>query len=319
VGSRSKEASIKPFPPTPGELYDIGGYRLHLQHSGSGRPAAVMDSGLAGNSLLWTNTLVEVGRLTQACAFDRAGYAWSDPAPPGLPRTSLQMVEELRQLLRLAGISAPYILLGHSFGAINMLVYAYRYPHEVAGLVLVDPSHPEMFERVPQIPRPWIVVNIFRMLSGLGRLGLLRLMGPRLAKMLLPTGLQALPPKAWQALVAITSRPDDYANAAREARYGEENFAAARGEPGSLGDLQLEILSTSWWIEGKPTALKKGALPLRLEMAELSSRGLHTFVDGCDHADLPVVRADAVATAVGRVLKAWAGALPVQEDLHAPG
>jgi pimeloyl-ACP methyl ester carboxylesterase len=307
------------LPPPPGELYDIGGYRLHIHRVGAGQPAAVMDSGLAGNSLLWTNALDDVGRLTEACAFDRAGYAWSNPAPPGVPRTSLQMVGELRQLLRLADISAPYILVGHSFGAINMLVYAYHYPQEVAGLVLVDPSHPEMFERVQQIPRPAVVRKIFRLLSGLGRLGLLRLMGARLAKMLLPTGPQALPFEAWQALVAITLRRDDYDNAAREARYGDENFAAARGGPGSLGDLPLEILSASWWIEGKPTPMKQGALPLRLEMADLSTRGVHTFVDGCDHADLPVVRADAVAAAVGRVLDAYAGVLPVQEDLHAPG
>ena len=291
------------LPDPPGRLIDIGGYRLHLKSQGTGSPAAVLDSGLVGNSIIWTNTLSALGKQTQACAFDRAGYAWSEPAPPDVPRTSLQIVEELRTLLTEAGVQPPYILLGHSFGAINMLVYAYQHPNEVAGMVLVDPSHPEMFERMPGVPPPKPVERGFRMISSLGRLGLLRLIGPLLARQLLPDGQEALPAEAWEALVFFARRSDDFRTAAREASFGIENFAAARGASGSLGDLPLEVLSADYWTTGKATPMKRAAIELREEMAQLSSRGRHLVVTGCDHTNLPVVRADAVADSVRHVLE----------------
>lgn len=290
------------LPAPPGRLIDVGGYQLHLQSQGTGSPAAVLDSGLAGNSIIWTNTLFALANQTQACAFDRAGYAWSEPAPPHVPRTSLQIVEELRTLLSKAGLQPPYILLGHSFGAINMLVYAYQYPDEVAGMVLVDPSHPDMFERMPRVPPPKTVERGFRMISGLGRLGLLRAIGPLLARQLLPDGQEALPAEAWEALVFFARRPDDFRTAAREASFGIENFAQARGGSGSLGDLPLDVLSADYWTTGKPTAMKQAGVALREEMAQLSSRGRHLIVTGCDHTNLPVVRPDAVADSVQHIM-----------------
>jgi len=95
------------LPAPPGRLMDVGGYRLHLHSQGSGSPAAVLDSGLVGNSIIWLNTLSALANQTQACAFDRAGYAWSKPAPPDVPRTSRQIVEELRTLLSEAGVQPP--------------------------------------------------------------------------------------------------------------------------------------------------------------------------------------------------------------------
>ena len=291
------------IPSPPGQLFDVGGYRLHLQCLGQGNPAAVMDSGLSGNSILWVNTLPAIAALTKACAFDRAGYAWSDPAPAGVPRTSQQIVAELRQLLQAAHISPPYILIGHSFGAINMLVYAYSHPDEVAGLVLVDPSHPDMFERVPNVPSPQAMQRSYKAIAGLGRLGLLRWLGPALMRRLLPEGQHTLPPEAWSALLAFAARAQDYDTAQREAGHGVENFAQARGGPGSLGDVPLEVLSAEWWITGKITPMKQVLPILRGEQAALSSRGNHRFVSGCDHTTLPVVRPDAVAEAVGRILE----------------
>jgi pimeloyl-ACP methyl ester carboxylesterase len=220
-------------------LIDVGGYRLHLWCQGSGSPAVILDSGLAGNSLLWACVLPLISRQTQACAFDRAGYAWSDPAPYRVPRTSQQIVNELRLALASAGVPPPYILIGHSFGAINMLVFTYCFPAEVAGLVLVDPSHPEMMERVPGVPSAETMQRSFGMLAGLGRISLSRWLGPLLLKQLLPQGRQMMPPEAWGALIAFASRSNDYRTASQEASFGRESFEQARGGPGSLGSLPL--------------------------------------------------------------------------------
>ena len=56
------------------------------------------------------------------------------------PRTSADVVADLHGLLEVAGIPAPYVLVGHSFGGISMRLYASTYPDDVAGLVLVDPT-----------------------------------------------------------------------------------------------------------------------------------------------------------------------------------
>src|SRR5688500_6640157 len=122
------------LPPPPGTLIDVGGYRLHFQIAVTGQPAVIMDSGLGATSILFAVVLPAVARFTHACAFDRAGYPWSDPAPPDVPRTSAQIVAELRIALQKAEIPPPYILVGLSFGGINMLTYALNYPDEVAGL-----------------------------------------------------------------------------------------------------------------------------------------------------------------------------------------
>jgi pimeloyl-ACP methyl ester carboxylesterase len=190
-----------------------------------------------------------------------------------------------------------------------MLVYAYRFPGEVAGLVLVDPSHPEMFERVPQIPSPQAMGRSFKVIAGIGRVGLLRWLGPALVSRLLPHGRHTLPHDAWQALLAFASRVQDYETARRETMAGLESVSQARGGAGSLGDLPLEVLSAEWWTTGKMTPMKQAAFSLRKEQAALSSRGRHTLVSGCEHSDLPVLRPDAIAEAVQRVLETHAYAI----------
>jgi pimeloyl-ACP methyl ester carboxylesterase len=283
-------------------LIDVGGYKLHLWCQGSGSPAVVLDSGLAGNSLLWACILPLISRQMQACAFDRAGYAWSDPAPDGVPRTSLQIVHELRFALSGAGILPPYILVGHSLGAINMLVFAYNFPAEVAGLILVDPSHPEMMERVPGVPSVEAMQRSYAMLASLGRIGLMRWLGPLLLKRLLPQGQQVMPPEAWDALVVFASRPNDYRTASQEISFWRQSLAQARRPPGSLSGLPLEVLCSERWVSGKITPMKRGAAQLHAELATLSSRGRHLTVSNCDHADLPVTRPDAVAASVRHIL-----------------
>ncbi|MGH9331314.1 MAG: alpha/beta fold hydrolase, partial [Vicinamibacterales bacterium] len=125
----------------PGRLIDVGGYRLHLNGTGAGRPTVVLDAALGGSSVSWALVQPEVARFTRVCSYDRAGFGWSDAGP--MPRTVGRIVGELRTLLDRAGEPSPYVLVGHSFGGLVLRVFAARYPADVAGLVLVDPAHPE--------------------------------------------------------------------------------------------------------------------------------------------------------------------------------
>jgi pimeloyl-ACP methyl ester carboxylesterase len=127
--------------PPPGRMVDIGGRRLHAQESGHGSPVAVFESGIAATSLSWQAIQKEIAGFTRVVSYDRAGLGWSDAATAR--QTTTQCLEDLRALLKAAQLPPPYILVGHSFGALIVRAYAARYPDEVTGLVLVDPLHPE--------------------------------------------------------------------------------------------------------------------------------------------------------------------------------
>jgi glucans biosynthesis protein C len=112
-----------------------------LQRSGQGTPAVVFQSGLGDGPDVWRTVLPRVQAVTTAVALQRPGYGGS-ALPPG-SRDACTIAAEQRAALQTAGIAPPYVLVGHSLGGLYQYVYARLYPHDVAALVLVDPTHPE--------------------------------------------------------------------------------------------------------------------------------------------------------------------------------
>ena len=135
-----------------GTLVDVGGYRLRVQCLGSGEPTVVMDSGLDADRYTWGIVPGNVSRFARVCTYDRAGIGESDAGAH--PRTSQQIVQEFDRLLKNAKIPSPYILVGHSFGGINMRLYASQHPDTIVGLVLVDASQEDQFERSVKFMTP---------------------------------------------------------------------------------------------------------------------------------------------------------------------
>jgi pimeloyl-ACP methyl ester carboxylesterase len=78
------------------------------------------------------------GRLRYRCSY----------SPPG------ELVDvggtELHTLLINADTEGPYVLVGHPYDGLYTQMYAARYSDEVAGVALVDSSHPEQFTRSPE-------------------------------------------------------------------------------------------------------------------------------------------------------------------------
>ncbi len=124
---------------------DVGGRRLALTATGAGSPAVVLEAGQGCAGAEWEPVAEAVARLTRVMSYDRAGLGASDPAPS--PRSTREMVADLHALLTAAAIPPPYVLVGHSIGGLAARLYAHCYPGEVAGLVLVDPTHPDQWER----------------------------------------------------------------------------------------------------------------------------------------------------------------------------
>lgn len=133
------------LPPPPGVLVPLADTRLHLDCTGAGGPAVVLEAGLGGNFLDWTRVQPLLARHHRVCSYDRAGAGYSARSPR--PRTADAIGDELRALVEAAGIPRPFILVGHSFGGLVAATYARRHPDDVAGLVLLDAMHPDQFDR----------------------------------------------------------------------------------------------------------------------------------------------------------------------------
>lgn len=110
-----------------------------------GKPTVIMDAGYGDNSETWDSVIEDISMFTSVLIYDRAGLGKS--APSSNPRTSREMVKELKTLLIESGIQPPYILVGHSFGGVNMRIYATENENEVVGLVLVDSTPEDYRER----------------------------------------------------------------------------------------------------------------------------------------------------------------------------
>lgn len=132
--------------PAPGKLIDVGGFRLHLLCMGHGSPTVIFESGVADDSLTWSNVQPDVAKTTHTCSYDRAGYGWSDPGPQ--PRDAKTSAEELHTLLKNANVTGPFILVGHSLGGLYVREYAALYRSDVDAMVLVDASAPYLFRRL---------------------------------------------------------------------------------------------------------------------------------------------------------------------------
>src|ERR1700730_11930079 len=132
----------------PGSLYMVDGYKIHLHCSGEGSPTIVLDGGLGDDSLIWAKVQPELSKITRVCAYDRAGFGWSDPRPG--PRDADRIVQELHLLLTEAGISGSTVLMGHSVAGLYIRAYAARYPQKLSGLVFVDGSTPLQEDLFPE-------------------------------------------------------------------------------------------------------------------------------------------------------------------------
>lgn len=121
----------------------------------------------------WALIQPQVAAFTRVCAYDRAGFAWSDR--PSRRRTFDVILDELDTVRCSLNVASPAIFVGHSFGSLIVLGYAARWPDRVAALVLIDPPTEWIHLRTRQL---WML-RAGRYLSRVGaffaRLGLVGL------------------------------------------------------------------------------------------------------------------------------------------------
>lgn len=260
-----------------GHLYTVNGHQMHMICMGEGSPAVILQAGGAAESLWWywvQNQLVE---HTQVCAFDRPGHGWSDSVSG--QRDAQTINAELHALLDQAGIPAPYVMVGHSLGAIYTRVYAAQYPDEIAGIVMVDSAAVTLddpFENQREF-NEWTLPRVpLQALVWLGyRTGLARLIAPGAFK---SWGYPSSIVPEMSALQAPNHVFDaDYAEAV-PGMQGTVNQAAAVED---LGDLPMVLL----WASGSPVAGEHFRTH-REEITTLSSNSATRFVEGAGHGSI---------------------------------
>jgi pimeloyl-ACP methyl ester carboxylesterase len=156
------DARVAPPTPTavPRETYDApgrrvtlpGGRRLNFVCMGSGSPTVILESGFGAGAFAWGKTQPRIAAVTRVCAYDRAGYGWSDPGP--MPRDGAAIARDLDWGLKAAKISGPYVLVGHSAGGLYARLFAARRRREIAGIVFVDTSIEHQSQRFAALLGP---------------------------------------------------------------------------------------------------------------------------------------------------------------------
>jgi len=297
----ARSSAIREYPP-PGRLVSLGTHALHIDCRGTGSPTVVLESGMDPlGSLSWSLQHDRLASMTRTCAYDRAGIAWSEIGPR--PRTGQRIADELAELLRRAGESGPIVLVAQSMGGPYARIFAGKHPGDIAGIVLVETSHPEQFDRLPMAdnfsPPPRLFIRAVPLLR---KVGIMRhVMTGELR-------YPALPADKQEALLAVSA--GSIATVISEFGEIKQTLQQAQ-EVRTFGDVPLLVLSV-----GDPPDASKIAnfeqeqadaefviwVELQRELAELSSRGRLQQIPDSTHY-MQFSQPDAVVDAVQTVLE----------------
>jgi pimeloyl-ACP methyl ester carboxylesterase len=305
-GSRAQAQLRAKYPPR-GEMVEVGGYRMHIYCQGSGSPAVILDAGLGDFSPIWDLVQPEVAQSARVCAYDRAGLGWSERGPNS--RTVQNIVDELHALLAEAAIEGPYVLVGHSMGGLYVRAYAFEYPDEVAGMVLVDAPHEEQRSRYSEAFSE-AQQGLWNQMTGL-------LLVPRLLNSIgflamypeeypIET-VPSLPPSTREIYIGVLlSHPAYFGTVSEQYASIQDNYDQVIAmNITSLGDIPLVVLSTdemevpdSFGLSTQEINQVQAARDqAQADLARLSSRGTLVIVEESGHyiqLDQPQLVIDAI-------------------------
>jgi pimeloyl-ACP methyl ester carboxylesterase len=120
----------------------VNGHKLHLQvieaqQTLPNGPTLLFESGLGDPGDIWDRVIARLPHDRPIITYDRPGLGSSedDKQAPTLRYVASILHDALQQV----HARPPYLMVGHSFGAARLRMFAAMYPSEVAGIVFVDP------------------------------------------------------------------------------------------------------------------------------------------------------------------------------------
>jgi len=288
----------------PGQMVDIGGRHLHMVVKGedNGCPTVILEQGMGSFSSNWYWVQAELAADTRVVAYDRAGLGWSDPAPE--THDAYESAADLHLALEAAELAGPYVVAGHSYGGLVVRAFTDLYPDEVAGIVLVDASHPDQWARIPASRNGRTIAMANRVLSWLACLGLVRLFD------LEGNVRQGLPERPAAEMKAILAQPRSWLTSSRTLAIWNGRTRPRINQARNLNGLPLVVLSVT--EQARYGEILTG---LQAELPVLSTNSLHHTVEGATHESLVAEREHAlvVVEAVRRVLEAAQTSRPLAD------
>ena len=135
---------------------DRGGRTLRWVAAGEGTPTVFLEAGLGEPVPTWAPVFAELARISRVVAYDRAGIGLSDPVAEV---TYEGWLADLAAVIEDTG-SVPCVLVGHSLGGLLAQAMAWLHADLLAGLVLIDPSHEDAMQYVPQDIRDQLAASM---------------------------------------------------------------------------------------------------------------------------------------------------------------
>ena len=304
-------------PAPPGKLIELGGYKLHLNCTGNGTPTVVLSAGAGDFSTDWALVQSKVAAFSRVCSYDRSGAAWSDLGPK--PRTIYQEIFDLERLLRTAGETGPYVLVGQSLGGMAGRLFAEKYPRETAGVVLVDSFSEDaqlsmngklmrirLLAKDRHVPVPRSTVTPDDALKPTELKAAQDFIKQVIGKPTIDPPFDKLPPDAQRARVWAGVQPklfaqgDDYL-----AEISANVYADAQRNAHPLGDIPLIVLarSRSDYPPNVAAVLTAEHAAQQAKLATLSTTGTEIIVPNSGHhiqLDAPDAVVDAIRSLVLR-------------------
>lgn len=252
------------------------GSRLRIRFSGKenlGYPI-ILEAGIAGTSADWAWVQSELAQEYQVIAYDRPGLGLSDEST--LSRDGLSLAENLDVALRELQIKPPYILVGHSYGGLLVRLYRELHPEKVAGIMLIDPSHPQQDSRLPE----YDVKAVKSFYERLRRAAYFSNFGlPSLAR-LPPFGV-GLPRLEREEEAEYFHNPKHLYAVTKEVDAIPKTYEQTQ-KLSLLGATPLGIVSATEPRKPEVEVFQQ----LHEEYVKLSDKSFHVFVEGADHASI---------------------------------
>ena len=283
------------------------GRRINLRCSGSGAPTVLFDGGYAADSQAWWKVQPQIAQTHRACTYDRAGYGASDAGPE--PRDGAAVAKDLDQTLRAAKIAGPYVVVGHSAGALYMRLFAARRPRDVVGMVLVDPSVEHQDRRLAAVFGPGA-----GSLKGQHDRAVLCLAAAR--RGVLPSSDPSL--KACGQTAAATNWQTQISEA--DTLWGATSNEVSAA-PVARRSMPIIVLTADGTYESAPAQVRSTIEALwtgwHRELAALSRCGQEHTVAHSSHL-MMIDRPDEVIAAIGNVMAERCGAKPNPSPIRTP-
>jgi pimeloyl-ACP methyl ester carboxylesterase len=245
------------LPPAPGRLVDVGGRRLHVYCVGEGSPTVVLEAGLGDGSINFRALQTRIAGFTRVCAYDRAGYGWSDESDDA--RDLNAVVADLGALLEGAGEEGPFVLAGHSLGGLFALGYTKAHPDDVVGVVLIDSSHPRQMEALAEVPE--LIAAQDMEIEGLAAAIDMAESGGLPPDAVRPNAPSVLTPALQDVWARLFVQAKQLRAAVAEYRALEATLAQA-AEALDLGDLPVTVISRGLGVEAQLPAEALDAMGL---------------------------------------------------------